>query len=187
MEEIKKDEKLKTFLIGLGFAIFIVYAIYSQFFKTSNEIGFIGADKAGRQILIQTLDAYMEPDIKVDSDFSDYSFLSRAIIQEPMRTTIRFDVQNSKNNASLSTVENFLSQPNSDFINNFKEKVSIRDDSSITPDELRKRLNEKNASTMEGFLAGFGFKKFQIYKEGKHVLTVEINGVKNVYWAGSSN
>lgn len=185
MEEIEKDDRLKNFLTGLGFAIFIIYAIYSQFFKTSNEIGFIGADKAGRQILVQTLDAYLEPDIKVDSDFLDYSFLSRVVIQEPMRTTIRFDVQNEQDKASLSTVENFLSQPNDEFITMFKEEISIRDNSEITPDELRKRLNEKNSSTMEGFLAGFGFKKFQIYREGKHVLTVEIDGTKNVYWTGN--
>jgi len=185
MEEVKKDYKLKDFLIGAGIIIFIGYSFYSTIFKTTNEIGFIGADKTGRQILIQTLDAYLEPDIKVDSDSSDYSFLSRAVVQEPMRTTIRFDVQNGQDKISISNAENFLSQPNDEFIAMFKEKIFIRDNGGITPDELRRRLSEKNASTMEGFLAGFGFKKFQIYKEGKHVLTVEINGVENVYWAGN--
>lgn len=38
---------------------------------------------------------------------------------------------------------------------------------------------------MESLLAGFGFKKMQIYEKGNHVITVEIKGNKNVYWVGA--
>ncbi len=185
MEELKKDDKFKNFLIVVSFFAFICYSIYGSFFKTSNEIGFLGVDKAGRQIFIQTLDGYLQPGIKVDSDFFDHNFISRFFIQEPMRTTIRFDVQDSQNKLSLSTAENFLSQLNEDFVNNYKSDISTRADSAITPDELKKRLRDSKSVTMEALLAGFGFKQFQIFQEGKHILTVEINGNKNIYWTGS--
>ena len=180
----QEKNKLKNYLIGLTILLFIGYSFYWSFFRTTNEIGFLGADKSGRQVLIQTLDSYYSPDVRVDSDFFDYTFISRIMIQEPMRTTIRFDIQNEKNTASLSSVENFLTQPYNGFIDNFKEKIFMQDGYEITPEELKESLSEKNVKTMEDFLAGFGFKKFQIYEKGIHKLTVEIKGNKNVYWAG---
>lgn len=177
--------KFKNILIGICVAIFISYSIYYSIIRTTNEIGFIGADKAGRQVLIQTLDNYLKPDVRVDSDFNDHSFLERMLIQEPMRTTLRFDIQNNQNKINLSSAENFLSQPYGSFLSNFKDKIFLKEGYEVSPEEFDKNLKDKGAKTMEDFLAGFGFKKLQIYEKGKHVLTVEINGNKNVYWAGN--
>lgn len=177
-----KNGKIKNILIGLGVAFLIGYTIYYSVIRTTNEIGFLGTDKSGRQVLIQTLDDYLKPDVKVDSDFYDHSFLNRMLIQEPMRTNIRFDIQKPQNKMPLSSAENFLSQPNDEFVKNFKEKIFMHEGYEITPEELQKNLKDKEVITMEDFLAGFGFKKFQIYEKGKHVLTVEIKGNENVYW-----
>ena len=179
-----KSGKIKNILIGLGIAFIIGYTIYYSVIRTTNEVGFLGADKSGRQVLIQTLDDYLKPDVKVDTDFYDHSFLSRMLIQEPMRTIIRFDIQNPQSKISLSSAESFLSQPNDEFVKNFKEKIFMHEGYEVTPEDLKKNLKNKEAKTIEDFLAGFGFKKFEMYEKGKHVLTVEIKGNKNVYWAG---
>ncbi|MCX6745384.1 MAG: hypothetical protein NTX82_07770 [Candidatus Parcubacteria bacterium] len=187
MEQIagNKNGKLKNILIGLGVVFLIGYLVYYSLVRTTNEIGFLGADKSGRQVLIQTLDDYLKPDVKVDSDFYDHSFLSRMLIQEPMRTTIRFDIQNPQNKIFFSSAESFLSQSNDEFVKNFKEKIFMQEGYEITPRELQKRLEDKEAKTMEDFLAGFGFNKFQMYEKGKYVSTFEIKGTRNVYWAGN--
>lgn len=176
--------KIKNILIGILIAVILGYVFYSSFIRNRNEIGYLGADKSGRQIFIQTLDDYFEPDIKIDSDFNDYSVLSRMLIQEPMRTTIRFDIKNPQNKISLSIADDFLSQPYSVILDEYKGNVSIRSDSEISPDDLKKRLDEKGAKTVEDLFAGFGFKKFQIYNKGQHSLTTELKGTKNVYWTG---
>jgi len=165
MVEEQKQTSPKNILLAIAIVAIICYSFYSEFIRTSNEIGFLGASKEGRQVLIQTLDSYMEPDIKVDSDFYDHSFVSRILIQEPMRTTIRFDIKGA-GDASLSSAENFLSYPDDDFVKQFKRSVFMQEGSEISPDELIKRLKEKNITTMEGFLAGFGFKQFQVYYSG---------------------
>lgn len=180
----QKDSKLKNYGIGVIVLIIITYSFYYAFFKTTNEIGFLGFDKTGRQIFIQTLDTYSEPDINVDSDFSDHNILDRILIQEPMRTTIKFNIKSSSSNSYLSSADSFLSQPYDILLKQYKGNISTRENSEISPTELTQRLNEKGCKTIEDFLAGLGFIKIQIFENGSHKLTVELKGNKNVYWSG---
>jgi hypothetical protein len=69
----------------IGFTIF-------KMFQTTDEIGYLGAGKVGRQVLIQSLDAILKPRARVDSDFFDRPFIVRLILGEPLRTTIRLDL-----------------------------------------------------------------------------------------------
>jgi hypothetical protein len=46
---------MKKIFIYAGFCLIVSYIIYSMF-KATDEIGFLGAGKVGRQVLIQTID-----------------------------------------------------------------------------------------------------------------------------------
>ena len=157
------NNTVKNVLIGICFVAITGYFLYFNFIRNTNEIGYLGIDKNGRQIFIQTLDNYLEPDTKVDSDINDHNIFSRILIQEPMRTTIRFDSKSSSNKISLTNADEYLSQPYNVILDEYTGDISTRSDSKITPDDLKKRLDEKGVKTIEDLLAGFGFKKLQIY------------------------
>lgn len=182
-EENEVKNKLKGYLSTCVFIVVIGFSFYYNIFRTTNEIGYLGVDKTGRQIFIQTLDAYFQPLAKVDSDFYDHNFLYRILIEEPMRTTIRFDIQDNEK-VSLQSVEDFMDQPYENILREYRGKVSLRNDWEVDPQDLDKSLKEKDAKTMEDFLAGFGFRRLQVYQNDQHIATVEIRGTKNVEWAG---
>ncbi|MFH1255549.1 MAG: hypothetical protein V1667_03735 [bacterium] len=185
MENYKNffNDKIKKLIYPAIFLLFIAVGFYQSFIRDSNEIGFLGADKDGRQVLIQTLDEQLKPSVRVNSDFFQHSFLYRLLIQEPMRTTIIFDLKNLQNENQNFNLEGFLNQPHDDFIKNFRDKIFMQERYSVSPDDLKKQLNEKGAKTMEDLLAGFGFKKIQIIENGQITIR-EIRGTKNVYWVG---
>ncbi|MBU2497815.1 MAG: hypothetical protein KKE57_02840 [Proteobacteria bacterium] len=81
---------MKKVFIYIGVCLVIGYVIYSMF-KTTDEIGFLGAGKVGRQVLIQTLDEVIKQRGKVNSEFFDRPFILRLLIGAPLRTTIRYD------------------------------------------------------------------------------------------------
>lgn len=172
----------------LGIALFIavvVYSFYSAFIKTSNEVGFLGMDKVGRQVFIQSLDSYLDPNINVDSDFFDHSFVSRMLIQEPMRTTLKFDIRDEKEFvASSESVDAFLAAPASKLMDMYKSKVTMQENYELTPDELRKSVNDKGVQNIGDLLSGFGFKRFEVYSRGVLIKRVDLPKTKNVLHAG---
>jgi len=87
-----KLKVIKNISIGIGILLFFGVG-FLRLFQTTDEIGFLGAGKVGRQVFIQTLDDMMEKNNKgsVDSDFFDKPFIVRFILGEPLRTTIRFN------------------------------------------------------------------------------------------------
>ncbi|NTU98537.1 hypothetical protein HGA64_00815 [Candidatus Falkowbacteria bacterium] len=178
------NENFKTkVLYPILFIAFIGVVFYQNFIRHSNEIGFLGADKDGRQVFIQTLNKQLEPDMKVDSDFFEYNLLYRMLVQEPMRTVIKFDIQD-KNKITVKQVDDYLNQPSSKFVEKFTDKVFMQEKYQVSPSDLTKQLDEKGVKTIEGLLAGFGFRQIEILENGKLVTTKEIQNTKNVFWAG---
>lgn len=177
-------EQFKNWIIGISILMIFVYSFYYVIFRTTNEIGWLGADKNGRQILIQTLDkSSKEVGINVDSDFYSHPIWERMIIGEPMRTVIRYDVKNP-NEVNRFAIQDHLSQPYTSFTDNISGEISIRSDSSISKEYIIERLNENGARTMEDLYAGFGFKRIELYSNGKFTSAQEIRGVKNVFNSG---
>lgn len=178
------NENFKTKVVyPILFIAFIGVVFYQNFIRHNNEIGFLGTDKDGRQVLIQMLNEQLKPDIKVDSDFFEHNLIYRMLVQEPMRTVVRFDVQD-ENKIPTKQVEEYLNQSSSDFVNKLTGKVFMQEKYQLNPGELSKQLDEKGIKTMEGLLAGFGFKQVEILENGKLITTKEIQNTKNAYWAG---
>lgn len=165
----------------IGFTIF-------KMVQTTDEIGYLGAGKVGRQVLIQSLDAISKPRARVDSDFFDRPFIVRLILGEPLRTTIRFDFQEEEvKKITLEMVKQYLNLPHetiTQFFQSNKGKILLQKGYELEVNEFRKILKEKNVKTIEDFYAGFGFNKYEVYVRGKPKFSIKIRNVKNVKHIG---
>ncbi|MEW6737425.1 MAG: hypothetical protein AB1489_39455 [Acidobacteriota bacterium] len=186
MESNKKPikETLRNWLIGLGVLAFLGVGFYQMFFAHSNEVGFLGMDKVGRQVFIQSLDEYMHPNADVDSEFHDIPLPLR-IISEPLRTTIKFNIQDEREfQATEQGVKMFLNQPANVIVDKYRGKVTMQDAWEIEPSELKKLMAEKKVETVSDLLSGFGFEKFEMYSRDKLIKSVELPKTKNVIHVG---
>lgn len=179
------SQKIKSWAGIAAFIAVIVYSLYFTFFRTSNEVGFLGMDKTGRQVFIQSMDAYLDPNVDVDSDFFDHNFLSRLIIQEPMRTVLRFDIRDENEfQASSESVDAFLASSATSILGMYQDEVFMQEEYRITPEELKQSANEKGVETVSDLLSGFGFKRLEVYSRGELIKSVELPKTKNVGHAG---
>lgn len=178
-------DKIQTILVSLFLLVLLGLGIYHQFIRSSDEIGFLGAGKVGRQVLLQTFEYEMKPDVKVDSEYFDTPLPIRLIIGEPLRTTIRFNIQNeNKFRADQTTARNFLEHPANIITDRFQGNIVMQEGYEITPVDLRRIMKVKNVNTIEEMLAGFGFKKFEIYLLDHPRVEINIRGTKNVGHVG---
>jgi len=178
-------DKIQTILVSIFLIGLLGLGIYHMFIRSSDEIGFLGAGKVGRQVLLQTFESELQPDVKVESEFFDTPFPIRLIIGEPLRTTIRFNIQNeNKIKADQEAAKYFLSQPAKSISDRFRGKIIMQNGFEITPEELSESMKNKNINTVEDLLAGFGFKKFEIYMLDHQRVQIEIKGTKNVGHVG---
>jgi hypothetical protein len=156
-------------------------------FKTTDEIGFLGAGKVGRQVLIQTLDEALKHKGKVASEFFDRPFIFRLLFGAPLRTTIRFDFHEERaEKTDTEMVNKYLALPHETITDFFKGNIVMQEGYEITADNLRKLMKEKNVNTIEDFLAGFGFRKYEVYFRGTPRVSIEIRNVRNVKHAGGN-
>lgn len=176
-------DNLKNILIGVCIITVIGYIFYYQFIRTTNEIGFLGAGKVGRQVLIQSLDKELYPNVKVDSEFGRTSIFSRILFQEPLRTTFIIDIQDTNEfEATEDGAHSFLEQPIDEFISQF-QKITMQENYEITNSELKKICDEKNVKNMADLLSGFGFKNFELQKRGEIISVISLNP-KNIGHVG---
>lgn len=185
IRRIGKNKILETLLV-----IFVIGFVIFKMFQTTDEIGYLGAGKVGRQVLIQTLDHFMEPKARVTSEFYDRPFILRLILGEPLRTTIRFDFQDEK--AKITTLEmliNYLNLPHETITQFFdeskEEKIILQDKFELGVDDFKKSLIDKNVKTIEDFFAGYGFYKYEVYIFGQPKFSIDLRNVKNVGHVGT--
>lgn len=184
------NAKAGRFLAAIGVLAVIAIGLHSCF-RVTNEIGPIGADKAGRQIFLQSLQYYFGTPLglTVTSEWSDSTFLGRLFIQEPMRTTIRFVAPDSVQ-SDAGAPSQFLNTPFRDFFNQFKPppnaSISLRENDSILLPEFYKRLDSLGASSVADMLAAMGFRRFEVYRGERLVTERELPtiGRANIKWAG---
>ncbi len=183
-----KDElvqKLKGWASVGGVIAIIFYSFYFTLFKTTNEIGFMGMDKTGRQVFIQSMDAYLDPNVDVDSDFFDHNILYRLVIQEPMRTVLKFDIRDENEfRATPQSVDSFLASPASSILDMYQDEVMMQEEYRLTPEELKQSAKDKGVETVSDLLSGFGFERFDVYSRGNLIKSVELPKTKNVGHAG---
>lgn len=182
--ENKNHNHSRNWLYAIGIIVFIIYTPYYMF-RTTNEVGFLGADKNGRQVLIQTLDAELKPNVRVDSDFHDRNIFLRFLIGEPLRTTLRFDYQiNPLEEMDVKSLKAYLDRPYQELTANFTGQIFMQNGYEISREELEESLKKNNAETLEDLYAGFGFKRFEGYLMGKKKVSIEIRNTKNVLHVG---
>lgn len=184
----KKDDliqRLKSWASIGGVIAIIVYSFYFTIFKTTNEVGFMGMDKVGRQVFIQSMDAYLDPNVDVDSDFFDYNILYRLVIQEPMRTVLKFDIRDENEfKATPESVDAFLASPASGILDMYQDEVMMQEEYRLTPEELKQSAKDKGVETISDLLSGFGFERFDVYSRGNLIKSVELPKTENVGHAG---
>lgn len=190
MTEAKKASPV---LASAAVLLVIAASFYHACFKVTNEIGPIGADKAGRQIFLQSLQHYMgEPlGLNITSEWADSSFLGRLVIQEPMRTTIRFEVASTRDAPDPKTFVEFLELPYPRFFAEFNPppdaSISLREDHEILLADFYHRLDELGVATVGEMFACLGFRRFELYHGQRAVLQSDLPQVHrpNVKWVGS--
>lgn len=179
---MQKLQKLKEYLIGALVILVIVIYSFHYFTTIINERGFLGMDKSGRQIFIQTMDQYIstiDDSVTVTSDWDDFSFLER-LWQEPMRTTLRiYKVMDEDESLRFKIAEGFaeiipsqkiedsLEIPYTDFLHNYSSEISMSEDYSVTQKELEEFSKESGVVTYRDLLRGFGFTNYEYYINGE--------------------
>jgi len=81
-------------------------------------------------------------------------------------------------------IKKWLALPHEVFTDNFGGDVAMQEGYDISPNDLRKLLVEKHVTTIEDFLVGFGFKKYEMYFQGTPMFSIELHNVKNVKHVG---
>ena len=191
-------DRLKT----IGGSLFVSLVFASSFwvscFRVNNEIGPIGADKTGRQVMIQTLDAYYQqpegyltadaPKIRVTSEWDDTIFLGR-LFQEPMRTTLRvvipIDFFPARNIFGESVGfkpigKDDLERSYSGFLLfRYQQPITLQaheDGTRIeqSPKEIDRGLNDLGAKTIADLFAAWGFRRFEQFKGSEMVFGVDL-------------
>jgi len=177
--------RVKRWLGVLLFLALIVYAFYYVIFRTTNETGFLGMDKVGRQVFIQSMDYAFDPNADIDSDFNDHNLLSRMFIQEPMRTVFRIDIRDENEfHATPEELDAFLASPASEITDFFTDKATMQDDLEFTKDELQEYMVKNNVNNVADLFSGFGFKKFEVYSRGNLIKSYDLPRTENVLVGG---
>jgi hypothetical protein len=172
--------KVKKVLIYSGFSLIVAYIISVEF-RPSDEIGFLGAGKVGRQALIQSLDEFLKArKTKVDSEYCDRPFIFRLLFGAPLRTTIRFDTCEEGQRIDEKMVRNYLALPHETITHYLRGNILMQEGNEISADDLKRLMLEKNVKTIEDFYAGFGFKRYEFYARGVPRVSIENRNVRNV-------
>jgi hypothetical protein len=160
---------------GLLFVLFLVVSgAYCSVVRVTNEIGPVGMDTSGRQILIQSLEAYLADDqVRVTSEWEDTNIVGR-MIQEPMRTTMRFI---SEDPAAKADADGILAQPFTAFTGGMTE-ISMSRDRTLSRDEFDLRLRDLNVRTVGEMLAAMGFRRYEVWF-GTSKISVELPQIGN--------
>lgn len=168
---------VKKTVVAILVVGFMGAGLYHSCIAVGNEVGRLGMDKDGRQILIQSLDADMAPDVTVDSEFFNHSFFAR-LLKEPMRTTIRFTVHSDEVPFDAQTVRESLDEPASTFLSGF-EAIDLTDTVSLPTSEILARLERQGGTSLDDLLGGFGFTRYEVHKDGRLVVAVELENKGN--------
>ena len=187
---MQKSQKIKEYLIGAVIIFAIGIYGFHYFTTTINERGFLGMDKSGRQVFIQTVDHYastIDNSVTVTSNWEDFSLLER-LWQEPMRTTLRIyktidedeyvNFQIAESFADIipsQDIEASLEVPYSEFLHNYYSEISMSEDYSVTPDELDEFAKEAGVVTYRDLLRGFGFTNYEYYVNGELKSSIILN------------
>jgi hypothetical protein len=150
-----------------GLLTLVAASAYCQFVRIADEIGPAGVNTDGRQIWIQDLQgAARNSGLSVTSEWDDSNLLSRLLIQEPMRTTLRFKTTDVIDGLATSASQS-LDQPASSATDGLGDRIPLRKDDTETRAAFVARLNELHVQTVADLLAALGFRRYEVYSVGQ--------------------
>ncbi len=187
---MQKARKIVDNLLGLVGIVVAVIIFYHGFTVTINETSYLGIDKFGRQVFIQTLNNFVtESDnkVKVTSNYDDFNFVER-IWQEPMLTTIRI-----YNNMSEEDINNFLLSNSDSTINRakviekslddnyvsvlniYKSEIILTKECSVTKEKFEEMAYKEGILTFRDLLTSFGFVNYEYFINDKLICRIILN------------
>ena len=180
-------EKVKRFFTIVGILIILGIVFYKGC-SPDNYFGYLGFDKIGRQIYIQSLNEHFEGRILVESEFFDRNVFMR-FLKEPQRTTLRFnnvfqDIDNLEIDDPIreqyieyviQETQRALNEPIDNILDFFDDdaEIYLTEDKTISGTELRQRTREAECMTVQDFYKGLGFNKYEVYINGEEYYTVD--------------
>lgn len=177
--------------IVIGAVIIIVIAFFNKGnFIVVNENSYLGMDKDGRQILIQSLNQANDEPYTIESEFNDTNFFQRLVFGEPMRTTFRVTHvvldYNLVEEVNEETFKKGLAEPASDFLDLFRNggTIHLTDSDTIERDVLADRAKRYGVKTFEDLLTAFGFKMYEVYVNRDLVASITLNNQGNTVHKG---
>lgn len=156
-------ERIRIVAVAVTLVVTVSCFFFRSCVATTNEFGFLGADKNGRQIYLQTLDHVSSPQFHVTSEFYDHSIFLR-FLQEPMRTTIRFvGSADTQNMFTRQAIDQLLATPAVAHLMQFRDSISLTKEYSLPTDKMIERAGEKGVFTYREFLVGMGFQRLEVF------------------------
>ena len=166
-------------------------------FGKSDEIGSLGMDLTGRQVLLQTPSTATPEGVTITSEWGDYNFLQR-LWQQPMHTTFRIEGRAGSDEVAMwalaeavgepgprNRAVEFLDSPFEVLIEGYREKITVRADLEVPIEEFRGHCREKGIKTVRDLLGGMGFKRYQCRVDGKEIYCFDLP-TKNLVCLGGN-
>ncbi len=166
---------------------FLVASGYCQFVRTADEIGPAGVNTDGRQIWIEMIQSSAgSPPVTVTSEWEDSNLLVRLLVQEPMRTTLRFRTEESVTGVDTSARRS-LDQNASAVTDGLGDRVPLRKDETESRADFVARLSKLGVRTVADLLGALGFRRYEVYSGGQLVFATDLPriGQGNVKIAGT--
>ena len=187
-------KRLQAFALIAAFGAYMLYAAWATFFRVTNEIGPVGADKVGRQVYLQSLDQYFSG---IDSSSTGYAvdvgsepvskWIVIRMVKESMFTTFRMSYRITDTKLIDSTfAEQLLHSSADEFLNLYRGPATLRDDVDIPSDSLRARMSTLKVASFADFLAAFGFRRFEVFINGRPFVSTDLPQLsrRNSQWIG---
>ena len=195
-ESSATDRRLPT-LVPLFLLAFFALGVWQACFQVTNEIGPVGMDKVGRQVFLQSFDAYAHRSI--DSTSAGYSLaigsefstvpLWRRLFQEPQRTTFRMSYHLLDTTRTLDSAigTRFLESSADELMAQYQGPVTLQKDFDVPADSVMAHLHSLHVQTVRELLSAYGFRHFELLVDGRTLVadSLPIIGRNNAKWIGS--
>lgn len=152
------------------FILFFATSFWFACFRVENEIGPIGADKIGRQVMVASwrnhLRNNLKQDVSVDTGEQETSVIHRLVVEEPVAKKFIVRYGATVHREELPDFKAELNTDLSEVISRYHSEITMRNDWSVSPQKLQGWLkNDEHATSLAHIFACFGFERFEVYHQ----------------------
>ena len=116
--------------------------------------------------------------LTITSEWEDSNVVTRLLIQEPMRTTLRFRSTRAPSELSVNA-ETTLNQPVATLTADLGSTMWLRKDVSETREVFVSHLNDLGVRTLADLLAAMGFRRYEVYGAGQLIFATDLPKIGN--------